>query len=167
MHSKCACGRYEHLELLRKCIDRRIKETKKLRKQCELLAEHENGLDKLLRCTPCGQYWQSSRAWNWDNKEYMFKVPEIEIAEWLSVPYIRPDQMLIYSAVMQDYFERNTFAETDNECRAERCNRRTITLSVFCTEHHIESLQRAGALPSDPMGRWFLPYHRAGAIDDI
>ena len=167
MQRKCECEGYEHLELLRKCIDRRIKETKKLRKQFEILAEHENRLDKLLRCEACGQYWQSSRAWNFGNKEYQFKVPEIEIAEWLSEPYVRPDQMLIHSAIMQDYFERNTFAETDNECRAEGCNLRAIKLSVFCTVHHIEALQRAGALPRDPKGRGFLPYHSAGASNDV
>jgi hypothetical protein len=71
--------------------------------------------------------------------------------------------MLIYSAVMQDYMEKNSAVETERECRTGSCGNRAVELSVFCMEHHIESLQNAGALPKDPKGRWFPPYHRAGA----
>jgi hypothetical protein len=166
-YMNCECSQYEHLELYRKAVSKRIKQTKTLKKQLEIIAEHSNGEYKLLKCPACGQLWQSSRAWNWGNDEYLFKVPNIQIDEWLSEPYIPPDEMLIYSAVMQDYMERNSFVETERECRAEGCVNRAVEFTVFCLEHHIESLQNAGALPKDPTGRWFAPYHRAGTNGDI
>jgi hypothetical protein len=158
----CECSKYEPLELYREAISKRIKQTKTLLKKLETIAGQGDGEHKLLKCSVCGQSWQSSRAWNWGNDEYLFQVPTIQIDEWLSEPYMQPDEMLIYSAVMQTYMEKNNFVETERECRAEGCVKRAVELTVFCLEHHIESLQDAGALSKDPKGRWFPPYDRAG-----
>jgi len=163
----CECHKYEHLTLDRKAVSKRIKETKNFKKLLEVVAKHNGVEHQLLKCAACGQLWQSSRAWNWGNDEYLFKVPPIEIEAWLSEPFVQPDEMLIYSAVMQDYVEDNSVAETEKECRTSGCGKRAVELSVFCMGHHIESLQNAGALPKDPKGRWFPPYHRAGMDGDI
>jgi hypothetical protein len=74
--------------------------------------------------------------------------------------------LLIYSAVMERYMESNSFNETERACRAEGCVKRAVELTVFCLEHHIGSLQNAGALSKEPRGKWFPPYHRAGASVD-
>lgn len=163
---KCECNKYEPLELHREAISERIKQTKTLKKQLDIIAERSDGEHRLLKCSACHQLWQSSRAWNWGNDEYLFQVPGIQVDEWLSEPYKQPDEMLIYSAVMQRYMERNTFVETERGCRADGCPERAVELTVFCMWHHIESLQQAGALSKEPEGRWFPPYHRASASGD-
>jgi hypothetical protein len=43
-------------------------------------------------------------------------------------------------------------------CRSSKCGRKALQLSVFCLQHHVECLQRAGILPQMPLGRWFPPY---------
>lgn len=161
----CECNQYQHLELIRKAISKRIRETKSLKKKLDLLAE--NGEHKLWRCRACNQLWQSSRAWNWGAEEYLFKVPEISVDEWLNKPFIQPDEMLIHTSVMKDYMDGQTFVEKPEKCRTEGCIKRAIELSVFCLEHHVESLQNAGRLPQTPQGRLFPPYHFAESEGDI
>jgi hypothetical protein len=87
----------------------------------------------------------------------------ILIDEWLTEPHMQPDEMLIYSAVMQRYMDNNTFVETERECRAEGCENRAVELTVFCRDHHIRSLQNAGALSKDPKGKWFPPYYKGAS----
>lgn len=116
------------------------------------------GEHSLLRCPACDQHWQISRAWNWGNDQYLFKVPSIGPDDWLAEPYVQPDELLIYSALMQDYMEKSNFVERETECRADGCTNRAVRYSVFCVKDHIASLQKAGALPAFPQGRWFEPY---------
>ena len=153
----CACDTYGHLELYREEIDRRIRATKRLKATLEVLAEGGAG-DQLLKCAACGQHWQSSRAWNWGAREYLFKVPDIGAEEWLAEPYMKPDEMLIYGASMSRFEESQSFKEKDEACRAEGCDGRAIELSVLCKRHHVESLQKVWALPQYPRGRPFEPY---------
>jgi hypothetical protein len=156
--ASCKCDGFGHLELCRDKITRRIKESKKLKKALSMLTRHKDGEHQLLKCPLCGQLWQFSRAWNWDNYEYLFKVPQIEIDDWLTEPYMQPDSLLIYSAVMQDFFQRNQFVEKNEECRIAACNNKAVVGLVTCLAHHIEGMRRNRALPREPEGRGFPPY---------
>jgi hypothetical protein len=154
----CECAKFEPIELYREAVSKRIKQTKKLKHELETIATHNLGEHRLLRCRVCGQHWQLSRAWNWGNPEYLFAVPKIDPDQWLIEPYVQPDELLIYSAVMHDYMERCTFVQKEEECRAVGCTNRAVRFSVFCLEDHIISLQNASVLPKLPQGRWFAPY---------
>jgi len=113
----------------------------------------------LFRCPDCGQLWQSGHEWNFADKEYLFQVPPIDVAEWERQPYQQPAAMMIYSAAMRDLFVRAKFEAGDSPCRVEGCQQRALRLSVFCRDHHIESFQQRGRLPKKPVGRLFPPYH--------
>ncbi len=156
----CECEKYEHLKLYREPINQRIKKSRILKRRLKELAQSTDGEHTLWQCSICSQFWQSSYAWNWGQKFYLFKVPPIAVDEWLIEPYIQPDELLIFTAVMQDYLDKNSSEETDRKCRAEGCGKNAIKFTVFCLSHHIESLQKAGALPKYPKGKWFLPYER-------
>ena len=158
---KCECKKYVHLELYREEITERIKESKLLKRRFEVIAEREVGAQRLFKCPECEQYWQSSWAWNWGDKEFLFKVPNIEPDKWLADPYVQPDLLMLYSASIQNYLAKNTFVEKEAECRAVDCKNRAVQHSVFCFKHHIESLQKADALPKLPQGRWFAPYQES------
>lgn len=155
----CDCEKYPNLELYREAIDKRIKETKKIKKNLELIAGNPKFHPLLWRCNACNQFWQSSGAWNWGAKEYIYKVPQIEIEKWKEKPYVKPDELLIYSAMLQQFEENNTFVERNVKCKNENCISNAIQYSVFCKIHHIESLQKAKALPNFPSGKMFEPYH--------
>lgn len=154
----CKCRQFGHLELCREDITKRIKQSVNLKRSLEIIAERKIDTCKLLKCPECDQFWQSSWAWNWGDKEYLFKVPHIKVSDWLTDPYCQPDKLLIYSASMQRFMELNNFIEKDAECRANSCRVAAVRNSIFCLKHHIESLQDAGALPKMPKGRWFAPY---------
>jgi hypothetical protein len=154
----CICDSYQPLELFRESIDRRIRETRKIRRGLELIAQHPDGEHRLYICRSCKSFWQISRAWNWGNYRYAFQVPDIEIEDWITRPYVQPDDILIFEARMTDFIDRNIFVKTDRPCRSEGCSQFANEYSVFCLEHHIESLQDARALPREPWGRWFSPY---------
>lgn len=160
----CSCSDYEDLEFLRKVISKRIKETRSLKKFLVLVAEHPDKEHKLYRCNECGQLWQSSRAWNWGNDEYLFKVPQTETDAWKSEVFVQPDELLIFTASVSDFLKRNTFTENDTSCSVSGCERKAVSGSVSCLRHHIESLQRARTMPSYPTGRWFKPYVRENII---
>ena len=81
------------------------------------------------------------------SKNYLFKVPDIETNDWIDNPYISPADMTIYSASMAEYFRKNKFTESDNACKIENCNKKSLSSNVLCKEHFIESLQKAGLLP--------------------
>jgi len=160
----CKCKKYKHLELKRSEISRRIRQSKKLKNKLQIIAKHSSSEHKLLKCPECGQYWQSSGVWNRGNYPYLFKVPEIDPDNWLHEPYIQPDELLIYVAIMSKYMSQD-FVKSSRVCRVDGCNEHALDISAFCLSRHIRSLQKVSLLPKDPHGRWFLPYHRAG--DDI
>jgi hypothetical protein len=83
------------------------------------------------------------------------------MADWDQEPFRQPGAMMVYSAIMSDYFAKNTFTTDDNSCRNEGCTERALRISLFCRDHHIESLQSSGSLPKKPMGRMFPPYSTA------
>jgi hypothetical protein len=155
----CDCANYQPIELDRKSITRRIKQSPQIRKGLTQIAEHTDLRLYLFRCPECGQLWQSGHEWNFADREYLFQVPPVEVADWHREPYQQPAGMMIYSAVMRDFCARATFDTGDSPCRADGCTQRALRLSVFCREHHIESLQQRGQLPKKPVGRLFPPYY--------
>lgn len=160
MGMTCECEIFCALELDRDAVTERIRETRKIRRRLTLVAEQPAGEHKLYKCDRCGQMWQISRAWNWGNYRYAFKVPTIQIDEWISEPYIQPDELFLFNAMMENFMGKNQFVKSDAKCKVNGCQQFANQYSVFCLEHHIESLQRAGALPGMPEGKWFLPYER-------
>ncbi|MDD5261888.1 MAG: hypothetical protein PHD76_08585 [Methylacidiphilales bacterium] len=155
----CDCAQFQPIELDRQSITRRIKQSPAIRKRLTQIAENTELRIYLFRCPDCGQLWQSGHEWNFADQEYLFQVPPIEVAEWEREPYQQPAAMMIYSAVMRDLFARSKFEVGDSPCRIEGCQQRALRLSVFCRDHHIESIQQRGRLPKKPVGRLFPPYY--------
>lgn len=155
----CGCAAYPDLELLRKNITRRIRETTRIRKGLTLVAEHPDGENSLFRCGGCGQYWQISRAWNWGNDEYAFKVPITDTQEWKQERYAAPDEMLIHTAVITEYIEKNRLTESDRACGEENCGRKALNGMNVCLRHHIDEQVRQKILPGRPEGKLFPPYY--------
>src|SRR5262249_15616435 len=155
METICACPDYDHMELYGRNISRRIRDTGRIKGRLALIAEHPIRTHSLYKCEVCGQSWQSSYAWNWGGKEYIYKVPSINPEDWLAQPYILPDQLLIYNAVMSNWYDRNHFTESDESCRRPGCPNRALSGLAQCLQHHIEDLQRVHTLPQPPQGRWF------------
>ncbi len=153
----CSCEPYEHLEPSRHSIYKRIQVTKKLHGTLEMIAEKKDENNFLFKCSICNQFWQESLAWNWNQKKYLFKVPEISVENWLQELFVEPDKILIYLASLESYEEKQTFVERNETCRNETCDGNAIQYSVFCKKHHIESLQKNRVLPDFPKGRVFEP----------
>ena len=162
MATSCACASYKHLELLWNAVTNRIRETKKLRRNLQRLQGTERQGDALYQCATCGQLWQESLAWGWDTKDdphYLFRVPAISVHEWLQTPFVRPHELLSFAADV----ERVTkgMSEKDEPCRTIGCTRKSVTHSIFCLRHHIESLQKVRSVQL-LTGRWFPPYDESG-----
>jgi hypothetical protein len=153
----CRCSSFTPIELDRNSVSQRIKETPRIRKSLERIAENEQLRISLFRCPTCRQMWQSGHEWNFGDKEYVFQVPTVEIPDWMRDPFQQPAAMMIYSAGMERFF-RQEFVETADPCRSAGCSKRAIRFSVLCLDHHIESLQQIGNLPKPPVGRMFPPY---------
>jgi hypothetical protein len=153
----CSCEKYLPLELSRDEIDKRIKESNKIKKHLDLKSKSSNG-SLLFECRICKEYWQLNSAWNWDGKDYLFKVPCINLKEWMENPYMSPADMMIYSASIETYFEKNKLIDSDKLCKIENCNKKAILKDVLCKEHFIKNLQKFGLLPDPPSGRLFEPY---------
>lgn len=149
----CRCGEFGTIELYREHVSERIKRTRTLRRTLDLVAEHPLKEHKLLKCGVCNQFWQISRAWNWGDFEYLFKVPEIEEVDWKTEPFEQPDELLIHSSMMYTYDENNTFELTSRICKNDTCSEFSIQYSVLCKQHHITDLQERSVLPPRPSGR--------------
>jgi hypothetical protein len=157
--SKCDCTSFEYLELARDAINNRVLQAKSLRARLESIAEHSANEHVLFRCRECGQYWQRSLAWNWGNKEYLFRVPAIEASDWAEEPFVQPDELLVFDAAMRQFLKKQSNERTDRICKRDGCAEHAVKLSAFCLSHHIENLQKVHLLHQSPTGRWFEPYH--------
>lgn len=155
----CTCSQYLPLELDRKSINKRIKATKAVLKPLVLLAASDAFKLKLFQCPQCAQHWQTGWEWNFGGTEYAFQVPPIAVAKWQQEPYGQPAAWLIYAALTEDYFAKNTFEPSDKPCRVAQCLHQAIKLSGVCKQHHIEQLQQFSLLPKRSGGRLFPPYH--------
>jgi hypothetical protein len=158
------CSNFDDLEFLREVITKRIKESRSLKKSLSLVATHPEKEHKLYVCNDCGQQWQGSRAWNWGNDEYLFRVPVIDAAAWKDEVFVQPDELLIFTAVLSEILKRGEFKSTKDSCRVEGCGNLAVSGSVQCLRHHIESLQVIRAAPAYPSGRWFGPYVRENIV---
>ncbi len=156
---KCSCGEYSDIELIRKAINERIKKSKDLKKQLKLVSKSDTE-NILFVCEICNQFWQSSRAWNWGNDEYLFKVPIIELQDWIQNQFMAPDEMLIYSAGMSVYMESNinSFVDGNEKCIKDDCIEKSLKGGKLCKNHFIENLGVVGLIPKRPKGRLFKPY---------
>jgi hypothetical protein len=154
----CDCSTIMPVELDRESINRRIKESSAIRKNLTQVAENAGLRLYLFKCPECGQFWQSGHEWNFADREYLFQVPAVEVADWQNEPYRQPAAMMIWSAVMRDFFSRSKFEDSEAPCRTHGCTAKAVRLSVFCRDHHIKSLQQQGVLPKNPIGRLFPPY---------
>lgn len=155
----CPCSQFLPIELDRESVRKRINKSRRLKRELELLAKDDSGEHKLFKCPKCGKFWQASRAWSWGNEEYLFETPSIDPAEWTALPFEQPDELIVFSAVMRDYYERNSFETTNTPCRQESCSNFAIRYSVLCEEHHIAKLQDGRGLVSRPVGRR-LPFYK-------
>jgi hypothetical protein len=156
--SSCTCETYGDLTADRKSINLRIKESKQLKKLLSLITDKADRSNKLYRCNSCGQLWQGSYAWNWGGYEYLFKVPAINLDQWRIEPYVQPDELILYIALMQQYHERIDPTETTSICTVAGCGKHAVKLSMCCLQHQIEQLQAIGILPKKPPGIYFPPY---------
>jgi hypothetical protein len=139
-------------------MEKRIEQTKTIRKSLKLLANSPDKLHNLYQCDACNQFWQESRAWSWDNKLYLFKVPSTSTQDWLDEPYIRPHELATFNSSVARVLEN--VSEKSDPCSVNGCPNKAITRSVSCLAHHIQSLQKVRLLPQDPTGRWFPPYDK-------
>lgn len=153
----CDCSSFSDLELQREAISARIRKTPELTKRL-FRVDRTTGEHSLYLCPDCGQQWQFSMAWNWGNKPYGFRVPAIELKYWLELPFIQPDEMLLFSAIMSDFLMKQTWEASSDRCRKADCQSPAVRGLVLCREHHIRSLQEQSMLPKEPIGRWFPPY---------
>lgn len=156
-HKSCNCDKFSDLELSRNFISKRIKQSNKIEKTLDFLSKSEKG-HHLYKCNFCNQLWQLSIAWNWDGKDYLFKIPQTEINKWNETPFVSPADMIIYSAIMDSYFEKHKLVESENICKRDSCKNKAILEDVLCKYHFIESLQKIGTLPKFPEGKIFKPY---------
>jgi hypothetical protein len=149
--SSCACALYrEELRALED-VGERYTHTPEIKRTLDLLAR--GNWTTLYRCRGCGQYWQSAYfhgAYHGGGFETLFQVPSIDPDAWLKNPF--PDQVSLAEMRFDlEYFVRNLPDEIGpEECRADDCHRFRMNASVFCKQHHVESLQRIGALPRLP-----------------
>jgi hypothetical protein len=120
-----------------------------------LLAKDSTGEHRLLRCSVCDQHWQVSRAWNWGNDPYAFRIPSVSKEEWLQDRFVDPDELLIYAALLESFPLDEL---SGNPCHEPGCARSSLSQSIFCAPHHLRQLQAAGLFPGYPPGRWFPPY---------
>ncbi|RCU51624.1 hypothetical protein DU002_03905 [Corallincola holothuriorum] len=153
----CECAKYDHITMDRAAISKRVRETKKLRTWLKPLARSNDKEHELFVCEACSQYWQSSRAWNWGNDVYCFKVPQTTVDEWLLLRFVSPDELMVYGYAVSDFL--NSGIELgDVECNETDCTSKAIGGLKKCVNHHLANLQQVGSFPSEPEGRWFFPY---------
>ena len=154
----CTCSQFPPLEFNRRSVSKRIKATAAILKPLKLLAENEALKLKLLQCPQCAQHWQTGWEWSLGGTEYTYQVPAIDVEAWLREPYLQPAAWLIYAAMMEPYYAKNTFEPSEKICAVAQCPRRAIRFSGVCEQHHVEQLQQFGMLPKRPVGRLFPPY---------
>lgn len=153
----CNCAKYDHL-LDNDSLDKRFKETKKIVAGLESIAKDSTGEHHLLHCTTCGQNWQRSLSWMDGNKEYVFKVVDIDTAQWTKKPFVQPDDLFVRSGSVNMFLSRATFEEQNEKCRRDDCNNQAVKMSPFCLVHHMESIGIKASLPDS--NTWFSPYER-------
>jgi hypothetical protein len=154
----CDCSTIPDIPLQRAAVEKRMRQTPRIIRKLTLIAQNEKLRLKLYTCSECSQFWQTGHEWNFGDRDYVFRVPPIEVGEWLAEPYQQPAAMLIDSAVMARFFEHNDFQPGDKPCREEGCATLAMKHGSFCLEHHLQQLRDVKLLPARPIGRLFPPY---------
>lgn len=162
----CNCSKYDDLEMLRKVISKRIRESKELKKRLTPLVESYDKEHQLWTCNECGENWQSSLAWNWGNEFYLFKVPQISKKDWLENPYVQADELLTYVASMSKFLSQE-FEQGSDICKKADCNENAVKGLTMCLKHHVENLQKSNMIQEQPIGRWFDPYIEENFIPNL
>ncbi|MGC4104067.1 hypothetical protein [Ferruginibacter sp.] len=153
----CNCNIYGDILEYTQLKDR-FKDTKKILSDLKLLAQHPEKEHQLYQCVNCGQYWQKSMSWMDGNKQYVFKVREIEVTEWKEQPFVQPDDLFARTGIVNQYLKRATFEEQETLCRHPSCPHHAIQLSIFCIVHHMESIKIATTIPDNVT--WFPPFEK-------
>lgn len=154
----CTCSEFQHLEFDRRQVSKRIRDTAALKKQLEIVAVHPGKRHKLYRCSTCDQFWQCSRAWNWGNKDYLFRVPSIHKEQWCQEAFVSPSDLMEYGWSMGQFLLEANFVVGSKKCSISGCSSQAVIPLSNCLLHHVRELQRMGQLGPDPTGRWFDPY---------
>jgi hypothetical protein len=154
----CRCDTTRPLELTREAISQRAKQTRELKRVLAVLTDHPDREHQLRRCETCGQLWQRANAWNWGAKEYFFIVPPVETQAWLDLPFVDPDELLIWVSTIDGFVRKGDFRPGPRQCAEAACHHSAIQYSVLCIAHHIASLQAVHILPPTPRGRFYAPY---------
>jgi hypothetical protein len=160
--NECSCHATGDLDLVRDAISKRIRISNSLKRELALVVRHTDREHRLYRCEVCGRLWQAAYASNWGAKEYLFRVPDIESVDWEKEQYVDPDELLLFVAVITGFLGQPGLKVAGNACQVADCGESAVTLSAFCVQHHVESLQRVGQLPTLPEGRFFGAYASLG-----
>ena len=160
----CRCSSYVALEFRREDILGRIRQTKRIKKTLEQLAEDGSERVALYRCRACHAFWQS--GWQWGIgpngcDEYLFQVPDISVEEWQREHYRQPAAMMMYTVAMSQRYGSTRPPEREVVCDEAGCGRHAIRFSVHCLEHDIAHGRMVGSVPPEPRGRFFAPYEAA------
>src|SRR5688500_2673978 len=102
----CNCATFEDLEFSRPQIAARAKATRALKKSLEKIGEKPDTRDRLMRCPKCDQLWQGSWAWG---DFYAFRVPKVELKEWLALPFVQPDQLFAFGYSLHNLRSKGKF----------------------------------------------------------
>jgi uncharacterized C2H2 Zn-finger protein len=156
--SSCRCESYQDLDS-RAALNKRGPETKRISNALELIAEHPGQEHRLYKCPVCGQLWQRSLDWMRGNKAYLFKVPSIEVGQWLHKPFVQPDELFSRIGHVQLYLDRASFEEQAATCKSPGCGEHSIKFSVFCAFHHMQNIGIKAEFNDDY--RWFGPYSKS------
>lgn len=153
----CNCNNYSDI-LDYDFLKKRFRETKNILSTLGLIAEHPEKEHLLYKCRNCGQSWQRSLSWMDGNRQYVFKVPEIDVEKWKEKPFVQPDDLFVRTGVVRHYLERTTFEEQNTLCRHNECSHNAIKLSIFCIVHHMENIGIKTTLPDNVT--WFYPFEK-------
>jgi hypothetical protein len=156
--SSCRCKNFEDIDGPA-ALNKRMRETKRILGDLKFIGEHSGKEHRLYQCTACGQMWQRSLSWMEGNKPYAFKVPSIDIGQWLQKPFVQPDELFSRIGHVQLYLDRATFEEQAATCKFPDCGERSIKFSVFCAFHHMQNIGIKSNVTDEY--RWFHPYLKA------
>ena len=152
----CQCPQIGDIEPTWDSLKKRVKITNKFKKSLVEISNVEGTY--LHKCQECGQLWQRSHAWGIGGGQILFKVPAIEMYEWIEEQYANPYEIFVYVATANRIIGESPKEDPEKICQSPVCNSKSRFLNSYCNKHHLENLQSAGMAPKPPKGRRFAPY---------
>ena len=150
MSASCTCANFANPPHSADDVADRAKDALTIKQTLETLRTSPNGYWKLYRCRECGQYWQSvqwqfTRRGRW--RDIPYQVAAVDPDQWDQQKY--PDLVAVAQvrSTLTEFAARLGPEVGPARCRSDTCEHMCVLLSVFCAEHHIEQLQKVGALP--------------------